>query len=389
MSSNLMANYGRFELGFDRGVGSYLYTPEGDRYLDFASGIAVTSLGHSHPALLASANKQLEKLWHVSNLYTIESQSKLAERLCKNSFADKVFFCNSGAEAVEASLKLARIYHNSSGAKDRWKVISFRNGFHGRTFATIAASGQPKYLQGFGPVFDGFTQVNFLDIEAVRSVIDSETAAILVEPIQGEGGIHVASDSFLKELREICDKNDLLLIFDEVQCGVGRSGRMWAHEWSGVKPDIMATAKALGGGFPIGACMAIEEVGNAFIPGTHGSTFGGNPVASAIANTVLDIVDEREFLQNVTNVGDILVSNLQEVIKRSSIISEIRGRGLMVGLQCLIPAGDVISAFRKQKLLSVGAEGNTVRFLPPLIINELEVNEACTAVSKALQRLEC
>ena len=388
MNNSILPTYNRSNLFFERGQGSWLETKEGDLYLDFGAGIAVNSLGHCHPKLVETLKNQAEKIWHTSNLHNIMQQNELADFLVENTFAEKVFFTNSGAESVECAIKMARKHFYDKGLEKKNRIITLNGSFHGRTLGTIAAAGEEKLTKGFGPKLQGFDQVASDNLTEILDCIDDQTAAILMEPIQGEGGIKSLETSYLREVRTVCDENDILLIFDEVQCGVGRSGRMWAHEWSGVKPDIMATAKALGGGFPIGACMAIEEVGNAFIPGTHGSTFGGNPVASAIANTVLDIVDEREFLQNVTNVGDILDSNLQEIIKGSSIISEIRGRGLMVGLQCLIPAGDVISAFREQKLLSVGAEGNTVRFLPPLIINEIEVNEACIAVDKALQQLE-
>ncbi|MBJ26974.1 MAG: acetylornithine transaminase [Alphaproteobacteria bacterium] len=380
MSSNVMTNYGRIDISFDKGIGSYLYTKDGSRYLDFASGIAVTCLGHSHPSLLAAIKTQSEKLWHVSNLYNIDSQSRLAERLCKNSFAERVFFCNSGAEAVEAALKLSRIYHDNSGNSDRWRVISFNNAFHGRTFATIAAAGQPKHLKGFEPKVRGFDHVEFGNIDAVKSAITNETAAVLVEPVQGEGGIHVASKSFLQDLREICNKHGLLLIFDEVQCGMGRTGRMWAYEWSEINPDIITVAKALGGGFPIGACMATEEVGSAFIPGTHGSTFGGNPMATTIANAVLDEIQSVGFLENVVAKGEYLTEKLELICKNSSVIEEVRGKGLMIGLQFSVPSLDVMAALRNKKLLTVIAEGNTLRLLPPLTVDRAEIDEACEAI---------
>lgn len=382
-----MTNYGRIDITFEKGMGPYLYTKGGDRYLDFASGIAVTNLGHSHPSLVATAKAQAEKLWHVSNLYNIESQTELSKKLCDSSFADRVFFCNSGAEAVEAALKLTRIHHDSTGNPNKWRVISFKKAFHGRTFATIAAGGQPKHLKGFEPIIGGFDHFDFEDIDAVDAAITEQTGAILVEPVQGEGGIHVASGSFLKNLRDLCDKHGLLLIFDEVQCGMGRTGRLWAHEWSGIKPDIMTVAKALGGGFPIGACLASEEVASAFVPGTHGSTFGGNPMATAVANTVMDEINKPDFLAHVYNIGNILSERLSGILGNKHVIESVRGRGLMIGLQCSVPALDVMTCLRKQKLLTVIAEGNSLRLLPPLNITESEVDEACNAISKTINEL--
>ena len=387
MSSNVMKNYGRIDISFEKGIGSYLYTNDGRRYLDFASGIAVTNLGHSHPSLVAAAKAQSEKLWHVSNLYNIQSQSHLAQRLCEHSFADKVFFCNSGAEAVEAALKLARIHHDNTGNPDRWRVISFRNAFHGRTFATIAAAGQPKHLKGFEPQVRGFDHVDFGDISSIESVITNETAAILLEPVQGEGGIHVASKTFMQDLRDLCTNHGLLLILDEVQCGMGRTGRMWAHEWANITPDIMTVAKALGGGFPIGACMAIEEVASAFIPGTHGSTFGGNPMATTIANAVLDEIQNVHFLENVVANGDFLKERLNLIRSSGSVITEVRGKGLMIGIQCNIPALDMMAALRRKNLLTVIAECNTIRLLPPLTVDRIEIDEACEAIESVVKEL--
>ena len=387
MSSNVMKNYGRIDISFEKGIGSYLYTNDGRRYLDFASGIAVTNLGHSHPSLVAAAKAQSEKLWHVSNLYNIQSQSHLAQRLCEHSFADKVFFCNSGAEAVEAALKLARIHHDNTGNPDRWRVISFRNAFHGRTFATIAAAGQPKHLKGFEPQVRGFDHVDFGDISSIESVITNETAAILLEPVQGEGGIHVASKTFMQDLRDLCTNHGLLLILDEVQCGMGRTGRMWAHEWANITPDIMTVAKALGGGFPIGACMATEEVASAFIPGTHGSTFGGNPMATTIANAVLDEIQNVHFLENVVANGDFLKERLNLIRSSGSVITEVRGKGLMIGIQCNIPALDMMAALRRKHLLTVIAECNTIRLLPPLTVDRIEIDEACEAIESVVKEL--
>ena len=388
MSSNLMTNYGRIDIAFEKGEGPYLYTADGDRYLDFASGIGVTNLGHSHPALVEAVKAQAEKLWHVSNLYHIDSQTRLAERLCASSFADRAVFCNSGAEAVEAALKLARIYHDTNGNPDRWRVVTFRNAFHGRTLATIAAAGQPKHLKGFDPVVRGFDHVDFGDLEGARAAVTEETGAILVEPIQGEGGIHVASDEFLQGLRALCDEHGLLLILDEVQCGMGRTGRLWAYEWAGITPDIMTVAKGLGGGFPIGACLATEEVGAAFVPGTHGSTFGGNPMATAVANAVLDETEAPGFLDQVEKTGALLMARLEGLLGNKRVFEGVRGRGLMIGLQCVVPALDVMAALREQNLLTVIAEGNSLRLLPPLNIGEAEIDEACAAIERAMAELE-
>ena len=299
MSTSVMANYGRFDLTFERGEGSYLYTADGARYLDFGCGIGVTSLGHAHPHVVAALEAQSKELWHVSNLYHIPPQTRLAERLTAATFADRVLFCNSGAEAMECAIKLARIYQTSRGAPERYRVVTFRNAFHGRTLATIAAGAQAKHLKGFEPAVDAFDQVDLNDLNATRAAIGDETAALLVEPIQGEGGIHPATDAFLQGLRALADEAGLVLIFDEVQCGVGRTGRLFAHEWAGVTPDIMAVAKALGNGFPIGACLAREDVAAAMVPGSHGTTFGGNPLATAVANAVLDVVLADGFLDTV------------------------------------------------------------------------------------------
>ena len=388
MSSHLMTNYGRIDIAFERGEGPYLYTADGARYLDFASGIGVTSLGHSHPALVAAAKAQAERLWHVSNLYNITPQERLAERLCASSFADRAVFCNSGAEAVEAALKLARIYHDTAGNPDRWRVVTFRNAFHGRTLATIAAAGQPKHLKGFDPVAPGFDHVDFGDLDGAAAAVGPETAAILVEPVQGEGGIHIGSDAFMQGLRALCDEHGLLLIVDEVQCGMGRTGRMWGYEWSGITPDIMTVAKALGGGFPIGACLATEEVAAAFVPGTHGSTFGGNPMATAVANAVLDEMEAPGFLDHVEKTGALLMSRLEGLLGNKRVFESVRGRGLMIGLQCVAPALEVMAALREQNLLTVIAEGNSLRLLPPLNIDEAEIDEACEAFARAIETLD-
>ena len=388
MSSSLMSNYGRIDITFERGEGPYLYTAKGERYLDFVSGIGVTSLGHSHPALMAAVKRQADKLWHVSNLYNITPQEELADRLCDTSFADRALFCNSGAEAVEACLKLARIYHDTTGNPDRWKVVTFRNAFHGRTLATIAAAGQPKHLKGFEPEVRGFEHVDFGDLDGARAAIDVETAAILVEPVQGEGGIHIASNEFMQGLRALCDEHEILLILDEVQCGMGRTGTLWGYEESGITPNIMAVAKALGGGFPIGACLATEQVAVAFSPGTHGSTFGGNPLATAVGNAVMEEIQAPGFLEHVEKMGALLMQRIEGMLGNKQVFESVRGKGLMIGLQCVPSALEVMAELRKQGLLTVIAEGNVLRLLPPLNIGEAEIDEACSAFERAIEGLE-
>ena len=387
MSTSVMANYGRFDLTFARGEGSYLFTADGERYLDFGCGIGVTSLGHAHPHVVAALEGQAKELWHVSNLYHIPPQARLAEQLTANSFADRVLFCNSGAEAMEASLKLARIYQTSRGAPGRYRTITFRNAFHGRTLATIAAGGQAKHLKGFGPAVDAFDQVDLNDLAAARAAVGDETAAILVEPVQGEGGVYPADDAFLQGLRTLCDEAGLVLIFDEVQCGVGRTGRLFAHEWAGVTPDIMAVAKALGNGFPIGACLAREEVAAAMVPGSHGTTFGGNPLACAVGNAVLDVVLAEGFLERVRETGAQLAERLTAMAGNKSVYTGVRGRGLMLGLECVVPNMELLGALREHKVLALPADGNVLRMLPPLNIGEAEIDQACDALERACSQV--
>lgn len=388
MSTSLMANYARFDLTFERGEGAYLFTADGARYLDFGCGIGVTSLGHAHPRAVAALEAQAKRLWHVSNLYEIEPQARLADRLAAHSFADRVFFCNSGAEAVEAALKLARIYQTSRGAPERHRVVTFRNAFHGRTLATIAAGGQAKHLKGFEPAVDAFDQVDLNDLEAARAAVTDRTAALLVEPVQGEGGIHVADDAFLRGLRALADEAGLVLIFDEVQCGVGRTGRLFAHEWAGVAPDVMAVAKALGNGFPIGACLAREAVAAALVPGSHGTTFGGNPLACAVGNAVLDVVLADGFLDHVRETGAALKDRLATLAGNGAVFTGVRGRGLMLGLECAVPNLDLLAALRENRLLALPADGNVLRMLPPLTVGTAEIDEACDALARACAAVE-
>jgi acetylornithine/N-succinyldiaminopimelate aminotransferase len=377
VTSPLMPTYARSDLAFDRGEGAYLIDTEGRRYLDFAAGVAVNSLGHAHPHLVEALRKQAGKLWHTSNLYQIPVQERLATRLVAASFADQAFFCNSGAEAIECALKIARRFHYGNGAPERFRVLTFEGAFHGRTLTTIAAGGQPKHLEGFGPGVDGFDQAEFGNLKAAGQAIGPETAAIMVEPIQGEGGVCTPPTGFLKGLRTLCDDNGMLLIFDEVQTGLGRTGRLFAHEWDGVGPDVMALAKGLGGGFPIGACLATNAAGEFMTPGTHGSTFGGNPLAMAVANAVLDVVLENGFLDQVRQIAGALNQRLSGLVAAyPGVFAEVRGTGLLIGLRCEVPNADVIEAARAHGLLLAPAGDNVARLLPPLIVGEREVEEA-------------
>jgi acetylornithine/N-succinyldiaminopimelate aminotransferase len=375
--SALLPTYARSELSFARGEGAYLFTVAGERYLDFASGVAVTALGHAHPHLVKALTEQAKKLWHVSNLHRIPEQERLGERLCGATFADRVFFANSGAEAVECAIKAARRYHFKNGAPERYRLITFEGAFHGRTLATIAASGQAKHLEGFGPPVDGFDKVEALDIEAVEAAIGDATAGILIEPIMGEGGMREVSWRFLQDLRSLADEHGILLLLDEVQTGMGRTGRLFAHEWAGITPDIMATAKGLGGGFPMGACLMTESVGVAMTPGSHGSTFGGNPLAMAVGNAVLDVVLEEGFLDHVAQMGLRLKQRLAALQhEHGDVIEEVRGQGLMLGLKCKGPNLELLEALRAEKMLTVQAGDNVVRLLPPLIVGEAEIDLA-------------
>jgi len=386
--SALYETFARAPLVFERGEGVWLVEANGERYLDLAGGIAVNSLGHSHPHLVAALTEQAGKLWHVSNLYEIPEQRRLADRLVENTFADKVFFTNSGAEALECAIKTARRYHYVSGRPERYRTITFEGAFHGRTLATIAAGGQQKYLEGFGPRVDGFDQVAFDDIDAAAKAITPETAAILVEPVQGEGGIRVFSTQSLKRLRELCDKHGLLLIYDEVQCGIGRTGKLFAHEWSGVEPDLMAIAKGIGGGFPMGACLATDAAAVGMTAGVHGTTFGGNPLAMAVGNAVLDVVLEDGFLEEVGRKGLLMKQGLAGIADEfPEIIADIRGIGLMLGLQCVAPNTKVAAALRGEKVLSVPAGDNVVRLLPPLIISEDEIRVGLDRIRNGVKNM--
>jgi len=372
-----MPTYARNELTFERGEGVYLFAGDGRKYLDFASGVAVTSLGHAHPRLIAALTSQAQKLWHCSNLFQIAAQKRMAQRLVESSFADTVFFCNSGAEAMECAIKVARKYHAESGHPERYRLVACTGSFHGRTLATLAAAGNEKYLKGFGPPAPGFDHVAFGNLNEMRAKLGPETAGVIVEPVQGEGGLAVASAEYLKGLRAMCDEFGLMLVFDEVQTGMGRTGRLLAHEWAGVTPDVMALAKGLAGGFPVGACLATEKAAKGMTAGSHGSTFGGNPLAMAVANEVLSIMQEPGFFPRVERVAAALRKRLDGLAKSyPKLFVEARGKGLLVGFKCAVANTDVVDRLRHAGLLTVAAGENVVRLLPPLIIEESHVEEA-------------
>lgn len=384
----LYDTYLRAPLRFERGEGVWLVTENGERYLDFAAGVAVNSLGHAHPHLVAELKAQADKVWHLSNLYEVPGQEKLSKRLTEATFADKVFFTNSGAEALECAIKTARRYQFAKGHPEKFHIITFEGAFHGRTIATIAAGGQEKYIEGFGPKAPGFDQAQFGDLDAVRAAITDATAAILIEPVQGEGGIRPATNEFLRGLRQICDEHGLLLILDEVQCGVGRTGKLFAHEWAGIKPDIMAVAKGIGGGFPLGACLATAEAASGMKAGTHGSTYGGNPLAMAVGNAVLDIVLAEGFLQHVRDVALVFRQGLASLKDRfPDIIEDVRGEGLMLGVKAAIPQADLLQAIRSEHLLGVPAGDNVIRLLPPLVVTAEEAREGLARLERAAERV--
>jgi acetylornithine/N-succinyldiaminopimelate aminotransferase len=386
--SHLLPAYARVDLAFERGEGAWLIATNGDRYLDFTSGVAVNALGHAHPHLVEAIAKQAHKVWHVSNLYRIPEGERIAERLCAASFADVVFFANSGAEAMECAIKMARKFQSASGQPDRYRIVTFEGAFHGRTLATLAAGGQKKYLDGFGPVVEGFDQVAFGDLEAAKRAVGPETAAILIEPIMAEGGVRVVPSEFLRALRRLCDEHGLLLVFDEVQTGVGRTGEFFAYQRCGTTPDIMALAKALGGGFPLGACLATAEAAKGMTAGTHGSTFGGNPLAMAAAGAVLDVVLADGFLERVRRVSLVLKQKLAEIADRyPTVVAELRGEGLLVGLRAVVPSAELVDELRAEKVLTAAAGDNVVRLLPPLIVSDEEVAEAVRRLERACARL--
>ena len=383
MTGGLMPTYSRIDIAFERGEGSWLFTADGRRFLDFASGIAVNSLGHCHPAVVAALEEQGRKLWHVSNLYRIPQAERLAERLCAHSFAERIFFTNSGVEAVECGIKLVRKYHDETGNPQRWRIIGCQGAFHGRTLTTLAAAGNEKYLAGFEPQVPGFSQAGFGNMNEIRAAITDDTAAILVEPIQGEGGIRAADLQFLRDLRSVCDEYGLLLFLDEVQCGMGRSGKLFAHEWAEIEPDVLATAKGIGSGFPLGACLATAKAAQGMVAGTHGSTYGGNPLATAVGNAVLDVLLADGFLETVQARGTQLGHHLERLVARHpGVYAQARGAGLLRGLQCVPPAGELLTALRESGLLAVPAAENVLRIIPPLTVSESEIEQAAAILDR-------
>jgi acetylornithine/N-succinyldiaminopimelate aminotransferase len=379
----VMPTYGRWDVAVERGEGCHLYATDGRKFLDFTSGIAVTSLGHCHPHVIEAITKQAGTLWHSSNLFRIPGQERLAERLVANSFADTVFFNNSGAEACEMSLKVARKYQSETGHPERYRIIGCNGSFHGRSFATLAAAGAEAYLKGFGPVMDGFDHVAWNNLNEMRAAITPKTAGIIVEPVQGEGGVRAPSSDYLKGLRAICDEFGLVLIYDEVQCGMGRTGKLFAHQWAGVAPDIMAVAKALGNGLPIGACLATEKAAIGMVPGSHGSTFGGNPMSVAAGNAVLDVMLAPGFFDRVNDTAKYLWGKLETLAgKYPKLFEGVRGSGMLVGIRCVITAGDVVARAREKGLLVLTAGDNVLRVLPPLTVTERDIDEAVGILDK-------
>lgn len=385
MIDTVMPTYGVRDIAFERGEGIYLIDTAGRRFIDCGSGIAVTSVGHAHPHLVQALKAQAEKVWHTSNLYEIPGQKRAAERLTENSFADTVFFCNSGAEAGEASIKVMRKAMDAKGHPEKYRIITIQGAFHGRTLATLAAGNNPAHLKGFGPAAPGFDQVPFGNLNALRDAITPETAGVIIEPVQGEGGIRAMDIDYIRGVRAACDEFGILMGVDEVQCGMGRTGKLFAHEWADVQPDVMALAKGLGGGFPVGACLATEAAAAGMVAGTHGSTFGGNPLAAAAVNAVLDIVLADGFLEDVQRKSKVFRDELEAVAGRHpGMIEEVRGMGLMLGCRTSKPNGEVVAACRAEGLLTVPAGENVVRFLPPLIITDNEIKEAVAAFERAL-----
>ena len=383
MITPVLPTYARADLEFVKGEGAWLTEADGSHFLDLASGIAVNSLGHAHPDLVKIIKSQAEKLWHVSNLYEIPQQRALAEILVENSFADTVFFTNSGTESCELAVKMARKYWFEKGYHDKFEIITFEGSFHGRSSAGIAATASEKMTKGFGPLLPGFLSINWNNHEAIKNSISDRTAAILLEPIQGEGGIRVVPEQCLKGIREFCDENKILLILDEVQCGVGRTGKLFAHEWAEIEPDIMMVAKGIGGGFPLGAVLAKENAASGMTTGTHGSTYGGNPLGCSIGLKVMDIISNPNFLLDVNHKAKNFRAGLSELLnKNTSIFEEVRGKGLMLGLKCKVQNIDVVNAGYSNKLLTVPAGDNVVRLLPPLTISDKEIKQA-------LEKLDC
>lgn len=387
MSDALLPTYNRTPFAFDHGEGSWLFTTDGRRFLDLGAGIAVNALGHAHPALVARLTEQAAKLWHVSNVYRIPEQEALAQALVDKTFADRVFFTNSGTEAAELAIKMARKYHYDKGAP-RSQFLAFEGAFHGRSTGAIAAAGSEKMTKGFGPLMPGFTQLPFGDHDALRAAMSDDICAVIIEPVQGEGGIRTLPDACLKGLRDLCDQHGALLIFDEVQCGVGRTGRLFAHEWSGVTPDIMMVAKGIGGGFPLGAVLATDDASSGMVAGTHGSTYGGNPLGCAVGAKVLEIVSDPAFLDDVSRKAALFRQGLESLVARHPAVFEaVRGQGLMLGLKCAAANTDVVKAGYDQQILTVAAADNVIRLLPALNIPDADITEALHRLDRAASSL--
>jgi acetylornithine/N-succinyldiaminopimelate aminotransferase len=387
---SVLPSYARAPIGFERGEGPYLFTSDGKRYLDFTSGVAVVSLGHANPRLIKALTEQAQKLWHCSNLFEIEGQKRVAKLLIDHSFADTVFFCNSGAEAVEAAIKVARKYHAATGHPEKYGVIACTGSFHGRTLATLAAAGNEKYLAGFGPPLEGFDHVAFGNLNEMRAKVTAQTAAVLVEPVQGEGGLATPPADYLKGLRRMCDEFGLMLVYDEVQSGMGRTGKLFAYQWAdGAAPDVLATAKGLGGGFPVGACLATETAAVGMTAGTHGSTFGGNPLAMAVAAEVVAIMTEPGFFDRVNAASKSLRAKLDKLVAdHPKIFSEVRGAGLLLGLKCVVANTDMVAKLRDAGLLAAGAGENVLRLMPPLTVEEPQLEEAYRIVDRVARAWE-
>jgi len=387
--SAILGTYARRPVSFSHGKGCYLFSTSNDKYLDFVSGIAVNALGHCHDHLVKTVQEQAAKLWHVSNAFEIPEQEKLAQRLVENTFADYVIFMNSGAEATEASIKIARKYFFEKGQPEKNRIITFKGAFHGRTLASLFAANNPDHIKGFEPKVEGFDQVDFGDHEALKKAINKNTAAIMVETILGEGGIKIIPDQCLQGLRKLCDEHDLLLILDEVQCGIGRSGKFFAFDWAGIEPDIVPIAKGIGGGFPVGACLVNKKAGSGMKPGNHGSTFGGNPLAMSVGNAVLDIILEKGFLENVVKIGEYFEAQLLKLKEKyPSVIEEVRGKGLLRGIKLKSDNAKFLNELFEHKMLAVKASENVVRLLPPLIVKEKEIDEAISIIEKVCEKLK-
>lgn len=387
-SDHILGVYNRAKLAFERGEGARLYTTDGEAYLDCVGGIAVNALGHANPRLVQAVKDQAEKLWHVSNIFQIPGQQRLAERLCAETFADVVFFTNSGTEAVECAIKTARKYHWAKGHGERIDIIGFDGSFHGRSIAAVSASGNASYLEGFGPRLPGYLQAPFGDLDALRSMMGPTTAAVIIEPVQGEGGARALSPTDLKALRDLCDEMGALLIYDEIQCGLGRTGKLFAHEWAeGAQPDIMCIAKALGGGFPVGACLATAEAGSGMTVGSHGSTYGGNPLAMAVAEASFDELTKPELMDHVREISAYLTQQLSGLKARNpDVVLDIRGKGLLIGVKLGTPNREFMQHARDERLLVAGGGDNCVRLLPPLNLTLEEARETIDKFERACER---